>query len=366
MDATTNRIDAPGVTYDARGNVTHANGHVYTYDALNTMTTDTAPGGAVREFVYTVGGERLAVHDVAGQWWNWTVRGLDNKVLREFTSRDGIDGMISSSGWKWTKDYVWRDGLLLATVQPNADRTGTLTYHYHLDHLGTPRLVTDQDGRIAGVHDYHPFGSETEGATNETPLTAMKFTSHERDTTTGQSLDYMHARFYSAAWGRFLSVDPGRDWNLHQPQSWNMYAYVQNNPMNRTDPHWSVRRSSELRRATDAVRITRRTRCSHPRRRNNGERRGRPAAIRQQRYANEAHGFGSANAGKGHRTSTDIDDGTSNRRINASNTERSCSCRRHCIEDECCRERRNCRSRSRRKGCAGGWCNSVRGQNRDC
>lgn len=36
--------------------------------------------------------------------------------------------------------------------------------------------------------------------------------------------------------GRFLSVDPGRDWDMHQPQSWNMYAYVRNNPINRIDP----------------------------------------------------------------------------------------------------------------------------------
>jgi hypothetical protein len=36
--------------------------------------------------------------------------------------------------------------------------------------------------------------------------------------------------------GRFLSVDPGRDWDLRQPQSWNMYSYVRNNPINRIDP----------------------------------------------------------------------------------------------------------------------------------
>jgi RHS repeat-associated protein len=61
----------------------------------------------------------------------------------------------------------------------------------------------------------------------------MKFTGHERDDV---NLDYMHARYYVPFAGRFLSVDPGRDWDLREPQSWNMYAYVRNNPVNNTDP----------------------------------------------------------------------------------------------------------------------------------
>ena len=35
--------------------------------------------------------------------------------------------------------------------------------------------------------------------------------------------------------GRFLSVDPG-GFDPRQPQSWNRYSYVMNNPINRTDP----------------------------------------------------------------------------------------------------------------------------------
>jgi RHS repeat-associated protein len=56
---------------------------------------------------------------------------------------------------------------------------------------------------------------------------------HERD---GRSLDYMHARYYDALMKRFLSVDPGKDWDPAKPQSWNLYSYVRNNPINATDP----------------------------------------------------------------------------------------------------------------------------------
>jgi RHS repeat-associated protein len=67
----------------------------------------------------------------------------------------------------------------------------------------------------------------------------MKFTGHERDFNspggTGDDLDYMHARFYNPLLGRFLSTDLvlGR---LGQPQSWNRYAYVRNNPLLLVDP----------------------------------------------------------------------------------------------------------------------------------
>jgi RHS repeat-associated protein len=62
-----------------------------------------------------------------------------------------------------------------------------------------------------------------------------KFTSHERDAETG--LDYMQARYYQGLHGRFTSADPllasGR---LANPQSWNRYSYVLNNPVRLIDP----------------------------------------------------------------------------------------------------------------------------------
>ncbi len=226
-----NRIAGAG--YDAAGNVTGLSGHVYSYDPLNMMTRDSF-GQLSREFVYAADDERIATYSV-GSSWNWTVRGTDGKVLREFTSNDGPAGP-GTNAWRWTADHVWRNGLLLASRQPEGG--STTTYHYHLDHLGTPRRVTDQNDRIVGVHDYLAFGPELSGATAEPSATALKYTGHERDSSsTGsmETLDYMHARFYSASLGRFLSTDPGPA-NSHLPQTFNRYAYVLNSPLDYLDP----------------------------------------------------------------------------------------------------------------------------------
>lgn len=66
-----------------------------------------------------------------------------------------------------------------------------------------------------------------------------KFTGKERDTESG--LDYFGARYYASSTGRWTSPDwsktpegvPYAD--LSNPQSLNLYAYVDNNPLSRTD-----------------------------------------------------------------------------------------------------------------------------------
>ena len=237
LDSNTNHlttINGAAVTYDDAGNIKTiaANagnpGAIYSYDATGMMTQATV-GSDDRQFLYTADDERIAVKQ--GASWTWTVRDLSGKVLREFTSLE-TGPNLAMTNWQWAKDYVWRDVLLLATVTPN----GTL--HYHLDHLGTPRLVTAANGVKVAEHAYYPFGAEINLTPHETPEEAMKFTGHERDIVAGDghTLDYMHARYGNASFGRFLSVDSGRDWDANQPQSWNMYLYVRNNPINKTDP----------------------------------------------------------------------------------------------------------------------------------
>ncbi|MBE0656367.1 MAG: hypothetical protein IH602_01690 [Bryobacteraceae bacterium] len=63
------------------------------------------------------------------------------------------------------------------------------------------------------------------------------FTGKERDAETG--LDYFESRYFSSAQGRFTSPDAliaKREW-MTDPQRWNRYAYVRNNPLRYVDPN---------------------------------------------------------------------------------------------------------------------------------
>lgn len=94
----------------------------------------------------------------------------------------------------------------------------------HVDHLGSSRLVTDDEGGVEAEHKYFPFGEEI---TPEFDYNTKMFTGHERDGETG--LDYMFARYYASELGRFASVDPASGSPV-RPQSLNAYVYARNNP----------------------------------------------------------------------------------------------------------------------------------------
>jgi len=118
------------------------------------------------------------------------------------------------------------------------------------DHLGSTRALWDDTG-VKARFDFLPFGEAIAGDRNgRAALTCaagvtncyngpgsltQKFTGKERDAETG--LDYFGARYMSAAQGRFTSPDaPFADQHVGDPQSWNLYAYVRNNPLRYVDP----------------------------------------------------------------------------------------------------------------------------------
>ena len=127
---------------------------------------------------------------------------------------------------EWRKTMVYGFGQLLREedfVQ------GTI--YDQSDQVGSPNFLTNPAGAVVGGAKTLPFGEPLYqwGDTSN-----RRYTNHERDA--DSNAIYMQAREYLPAYGKFAEVDPAYDQTKDDPESWNLYNYVTNNPVTHTDP----------------------------------------------------------------------------------------------------------------------------------
>ncbi len=153
-----------------------------------------------------------------------------------------------------TTTYVYdARGNLTAEYASQAPTGACLPCFVTTDHLGSTRLLTDQNGNVVARHDFLPFGEELTTSNRTSALgygatdnVMHKFTGKERDAETG--LDYFGARYMSSAQGRFTSPDPitVTPARVADPQQLNLYAYGRNNPLKYVDPTGMIISTDDL------------------------------------------------------------------------------------------------------------------------
>jgi len=181
---------------------------------------------------------------------------------KTFYYYDGEGRRVGKVSGAVTQVFVYdAQGRLAAEYGGSSEVSGT--HYVTADHLGTTRVITDPSKAVIQCRDYLPFGDEllatAQNGRNGIPCYSgetglrQKFTGKERDAES--RLDYLGARYYSWAAGRFTSpdewtggiVDPFTGKEISQPgplpyaditdpQTINKYAYVRNNPLRYTDP----------------------------------------------------------------------------------------------------------------------------------
>lgn len=144
---------------------------------------------------------------------------------------------VSYSGWG--SSGVSNQKFEINTNYPSVgDAEGAWTVTYYVgDQIGSVREELGGEGWPVSSDTFYPFGQEQSLTTDPNHY---KFTGKERDTESG--LDYFGARYYSSSMGRWMNPDwadkpeavPYSD--LVNPQSLNLYGYVQNNPLRLFDP----------------------------------------------------------------------------------------------------------------------------------
>lgn len=208
-----NRIDND--SYDANGNLLSDGTKSYSYDAENHIM---GINGAAT-YIYDAEGIRVAKLGTGGVITAMYILDTGNHQVTELNG---------SAQWQHTNVYA-SGGRLLATYTPSSG-----SYHYNLtDWLGTKRMQTTANGNVEETCVSYPFGDGL-SCVGSADATEQHFTGKDRDAETG--LDYFGARYYSSNFGRFMTPD----WaaaptdvpyaQFGDPQSLNLYGYVNNNP----------------------------------------------------------------------------------------------------------------------------------------
>jgi RHS repeat-associated protein len=188
-----------GYSYDVENRLVSAGGEQYAYDGNNRRVWKRRRMGEeeyrLEVYFYGLGGERLGTYEM-----------VRNGATLTFTT---------------VADNLYFGGCLI--------RSGREVVA--MDRLGSVRWRRNLDTGVTATFDYWPYGQEKPQATAQE---REKFGTYYRDAT---GLDYADQRYYASTSGRFLTADPyegsGR---VEDPQSWNRYAYVEGDPVNRRDP----------------------------------------------------------------------------------------------------------------------------------
>jgi RHS repeat-associated protein len=208
FSSSTNRITNIGsasASYDAAGNMTNDGSHNYTWDAEGRVVT--VDGGSTRTFTYNALGERV----------EWAYPGGAAEMLF-----DPSGTWLGQAGNYSLVNFGGGHGVTYG---------GGETYFNHYNSLGSSSMQTKHDGSVVGDIAFYPFGTVW-----AQPLSGYGYNFASlpaRDL--ASNTDITAFRQYNFTLGRWLGPDP-LGGHITNPQSFNRYAYVLNNPLSAIDP----------------------------------------------------------------------------------------------------------------------------------
>jgi RHS repeat-associated protein len=201
---------------------------------------------SVKQLSVTTDCSQLDPAALVAYQWDFTYDGDGNRVRQIYTvwNQDNPQTIASSSissyfmgglyevnGSSVTKYY----SIAGSTVAMN---DGSGLKYLLTDHLGSVVAVTDSSGTLISQQRYLPFG-QVRSVTSPSPIgtTDFGYTGQRNLDAQGNNatlglMDY-HARMYDSLLGRFISPDTVV---MQGSQGLNRFSYVQNNPINATDP----------------------------------------------------------------------------------------------------------------------------------
>jgi RHS repeat-associated protein len=223
------RLTGPGFVYDTNGNlVRDENANTYEYDAANRLIKSVrGSDSAITEYRYDgLGNLVKVIHNGVTTHLVLDESGELTRILGEINEGANTDQTLYAYGADGLASLKKFAGGTAAGGQPNL--------YPLVDELGTIRHLTDGTGTVKASFSYDAWGNLRHKSGAEQNTSSLGYTG-ERMNPDGTV--YLRARMYQPMLGRFLQRDTLDTAFVGQgTQGHNRYAYVENNPVNMTDP----------------------------------------------------------------------------------------------------------------------------------
>ncbi|MCD1258816.1 Hint domain-containing protein [Paenibacillus athensensis] len=209
-------------SYDARGNrqtlqtgkLLDLSGANYTYDERNRLKQVTTEDGKTVSYRYN--GD--------GMLYERTENGVTTRYYYDGTSMIA-EGTVAGGTVALKARYIRGNGLAA-----RVDALGSKQYYLTNGH-GDVVGLADATGNVINQYTYDLWGGPL--TTSETVGQPFRYSGEMWDSSA--NLQYLRARWYSPAMGRFISEDT-YEGQIDNPLSLNLYTYVHNNPLTQIDP----------------------------------------------------------------------------------------------------------------------------------
>jgi RHS repeat-associated protein len=238
-------------------------GDSYSYDGFGNLTSKVVTKGTAPSVYPQVNSNTNQASmigdngfDANGNWLGPSANQVNTwNVENQLISTGTVDG--SGNPYTYTYD-PWGKRVLQYAGGAGGYPGGGTIYFYSItgQRLGSYRLYAGPSGSVTPINlnqffggrmlvamdrlgsvrqnmAYYPWGEERTSTQDGTD----KFATYFRDVNNnGVGEDYASARYYNNNFGRFWSPDPGYVGDANNPQSFNRYNYVLDDPVNHNDP----------------------------------------------------------------------------------------------------------------------------------
>src|SRR5262249_45287514 len=243
------------MSYDSNGNLTNFGGYnIYTYDDENRLTqlSDSVYHSFQSGFLYDGLGRLRERID-----YSWQSKGIwrpTNTVLYVYDGWRVIQERDSNSvptvsytrgnDLSGTMEGAGGIGGLLARSSGYSGGNWTSHAYYFADGNGNITYMLDSSQTMAASYRYSPFGSTISSSGSLATANIYRFSSKEIHVNSG--MYYYGYRFYAPDLQRWINRDPinelgfktlnAGDEGIHLDEELNLYAFVNNRPIDGTDP----------------------------------------------------------------------------------------------------------------------------------